>query len=197
MRDASPRTFEMVESTRLRARIAVAIEGLVDLLDELDHDPDFEPDTDDEPTLGWREGRCGQGACPTTDDDAEVGPWLEHSNQLSALHRTACLHEDQEETALERQGTGFVSSGPDDDEDSDPGGGDVCDEPHDADTFDDIIVDADARDQLHDELAFQRWMDESRHARFKAHEATRAQILKVTGRKPGSHWGVTVRVQLW
>ena len=75
MRSALPRTFEMVESTRFRARVVAAIETLVDLLDELDHDPDLEPDNDDEPSLGWREARGGEGLCPTSADEAELGSW--------------------------------------------------------------------------------------------------------------------------
>ncbi|UJX47179.1 hypothetical protein [Xanthobacter sp. YC-JY1] len=184
MRSASPRTFEMVETTRFRARVVAAIETLVDLLDELDLDPDLEPDNDDEPSLGWREARGGNGLCPTFTDEAELGSWIEGARQQH-IGRFTAHTEDEEHTAPERYGKGFVDAGPDDDEDSDPGGGDILD----------IAADQDAVDLLQEELAFHRWMDDTRPARLKAHEATRAQIAKATGRKPGSHWCISTRIQ--
>lgn len=194
MRSASPRTFEMVESTRFRARVVAAIETLVDLLDELDHDPDLEPDNDDEPSLGWREACGGGGLCPTSTDETELGPWTEDVRQQHISRFTAHT-EDEEHTAPERCGKGFIDAGPDDDEDSDPGGGDILDDPHDEDTFDGIIADQDAADLLQEELAFHGWMDDTRPARLKAREATRAQIAKVTGRPPETHSRISTRIQ--
>lgn len=54
----SIRTFEMVETSLFRARIADLIEAMVDLLDSLEPDPDDEPDNDDEPSLGWCDGNA-------------------------------------------------------------------------------------------------------------------------------------------
>lgn len=194
MRSASPRTFEMVETTRFRARVVAAIETLVDLLDELDHDPDLEPDNDDEPSLGWREARGGEGLCPTFTDEAELGSWIEGARQQH-IGRFTPHTEDDEHTAPERCGKGFIDFGPDDDEDSDPGGGDILDEPHDEDTFDGIIADPDAADLLQEELAFHRWMEDTRPARLKAREATHAQIAKATGRPPETQWRISTRIQ--
>jgi len=194
MRDTASRAVEAVESVRFRTLVGAAIEALVDLLDGLDPDPDIELDSDGEPALGWREERRGQGACPTSGGEAETGSWPEHPNQQH-IAGSARHHEDEEETALERRGEGFIPSGPDDSEDSDPGGGDILDQPHDdEDGYGGIFADADAVDHLRDEIAFQRWMDNSRPARFKAHEATCAQITKVTGREPVSHWSYAARI---
>ncbi|MFG1298115.1 hypothetical protein [Xanthobacter variabilis] len=66
---SSIRTFEMVETSRVRARIADLIEALVDLLDSVEPDPDFEPDNDDEPSLGWCDSRSPAGFGSTDDGE--------------------------------------------------------------------------------------------------------------------------------
>ena len=48
-----------------------------------------------------------------------------------------------------------------------PAAADILDEPHDEDTFDGIIADQDAADLLQEELAFHRWMDDTRPARLQ------------------------------
>lgn len=74
MRSAT-RHFTMIESGRLRARMEAAIETMLALLDELEADPDLEPDTDNEPTLGWHEGGAGAvGECAFFPDEAEDDP---------------------------------------------------------------------------------------------------------------------------
>jgi hypothetical protein len=60
-----------------RRIIEDAIERLLAMLDEMEPDPDYEPENDDEPSLGWPEDRPGSGegrrlaatACP---DECEV-----------------------------------------------------------------------------------------------------------------------------
>ena len=49
------------------------IERLLVLLDELDADPDFEPD-DEEPSLGWPEYGPGALAADQIQDDREIEP---------------------------------------------------------------------------------------------------------------------------
>ncbi len=56
-RETHIRDFVMVEQASLRKRTEAAIEALVAMLDELDGDPDLEPDNDDEPWLGWEGGQ--------------------------------------------------------------------------------------------------------------------------------------------
>lgn len=74
MRNAQ-RHFTMVESTRLRERIEATIEAMIAMLDELDGDADLEPDTDAEPSLGWREAAAGCGCDHTMfNDEAEEDP---------------------------------------------------------------------------------------------------------------------------
>lgn len=46
------RDFVMVEQGSLRRRLEAAIERMIDVLDQLDLDPDLEPDNEDEPSLG-------------------------------------------------------------------------------------------------------------------------------------------------
>ncbi|WP_210255337.1 hypothetical protein [Ancylobacter pratisalsi] len=50
------REFVMVERQRLRERAERTIEALMDILDQLDTDPDLEDCGDEEPTLGWEDG---------------------------------------------------------------------------------------------------------------------------------------------
>lgn len=52
-RETHVREFVMVEQAALRRRMEAAIDSMLALLDELDGDPDLEPDNDDEPSLGW------------------------------------------------------------------------------------------------------------------------------------------------
>lgn len=105
MRDVSPRTFEMVESTRFRARVAAAIDSLMALLDEIDGDCDLEP------SLGFS---LFLGDPRMVDLEQDAGDEPEGPDT------------DRELTALERHGNGFTYSGPDDcemngDEDDDDG----------------------------------------------------------------------------
>ena len=51
-RDNYVRDFVMVEQSALRRRLEAAIERMIDVLDQLDRDPDFESDNDNEPWLG-------------------------------------------------------------------------------------------------------------------------------------------------
>lgn len=53
-----------------RASIATTIERLINMLDDLDDDPDLEPSADAEPGLGWPENRVCQSekACGADDD---------------------------------------------------------------------------------------------------------------------------------
>lgn len=74
------RSFVMVEQGRLRERIEAAIESLLLVLDQLDSDPDLEPDNDDEPSLGWEGfspasfgGGCSLGSLDCEWDLAENG----------------------------------------------------------------------------------------------------------------------------
>ncbi|WAC29246.1 hypothetical protein [Ancylobacter sp. SL191] len=71
-------------------------------------------------------------------------------------------------------------------EEDDPPGGDVVDEPHDADTFTDLIADQDAAELLQDELWFAERMDLTRNERRDASNATLQALAKVTGRSFGS-----------
>ncbi|MEJ1939046.1 hypothetical protein WDZ92_53280, partial [Nostoc sp. NIES-2111] len=60
------RTFEMVETDKVRRRMERAVEALLAALDEMDGDPDCEPDSDGEPWLTVATG--GGHGC---DDDRE------------------------------------------------------------------------------------------------------------------------------
>lgn len=180
-----------------RRELSLIIERALAALDALDDDPDLEltgDESDDswpedcnarrqaqsfaedwEPTLGWREQRAGRGECPTRFDDGEDGG-------------------DYERCALESHGMGFFATGHDDAEEDDPGGGDILDEPHDEGALDGIIADRDAAALLHDELWFERVMDNSRSERLRVHDETRQQVARVTGREPPSHWGAVFRI---
>ncbi|RTL96164.1 hypothetical protein EJV44_11335 [Ancylobacter aquaticus] len=79
-------------------------------------------------------------------------------------------------------------------EEDDPAGGDVCDEPHDADSMEGAIADLDGADEFAEESAFCRAMDRSRPERLRAHDETLRQIARVTGRMPRSHWGHVFRI---
>lgn len=98
-RKNSVRSFVTVEETSLRARMEAAIEIMLALLDDLDGEPDLEPeeneiDLDDE----------GEDDDPREEDDP-----LEDSEESED-------EPDVELTALERYGAGFIYSGGDDEE---------------------------------------------------------------------------------
>ncbi|WP_454917274.1 S24 family peptidase [Xanthobacter sediminis] len=111
------------------------IEALISELDDLDGDPDVEPDGDELDT-SFVEYRSGSAA-GFPDEDAEEDDPQEEDDP-------------REHTALERHGMGFICSGPDDAEDShdaelvNEDGGDVQDEPHDAEDEDTGIADGGA-----------------------------------------------------
>ncbi|MFG1340571.1 hypothetical protein [Xanthobacter autotrophicus] len=73
MRSAA-RRFAPVERTSLRGRIEAAIDTLIALLDEVESDPDLEPDNDDEPSFGWSEESAGRALCWTQNDEVEADP---------------------------------------------------------------------------------------------------------------------------
>lgn len=50
-RESYIRDFVMVEQGSFRHQVEAAIERLIDVLDQLDVDPDLEPDNDNEPSL--------------------------------------------------------------------------------------------------------------------------------------------------
>lgn len=56
-RETHIRDFVMVEQATLRRRMEAAIDSMLALLDELDGDPDLEASNDDEPSLGWCDGK--------------------------------------------------------------------------------------------------------------------------------------------
>lgn len=105
-REVFIRDFIMVEQGLLRRRMEAAIDSMLALLDELDGDPNLEPDNDDEASLGWEDGcptRFNGGSTPgTADCECDIGDDFEGGD------------EDREYTSLERHGNGFVYSGPDD-----------------------------------------------------------------------------------
>lgn len=107
--NAHTRDFIMVEQGSLRERIEAAIESMVALLDQLDEDPDLEPDNDDEPSLGWEDGsptRFSGGTTPgTADCEFDIGDDFEGEQ------------DDCESTAPEHFGKGFVRCCADDFED--------------------------------------------------------------------------------
>lgn len=131
----------------IRAAISDHIEALISYLDDIDGDPDLEPDADAEPSLGSLE-KFGQGSQTdwgwTRTDDTEVEhdgaepdldgemtiSWPEsfgRTRQLSDEGMFIQAFDDEcEFTALERAGKGFVRCAPDDAEDS-----------HDAEAFTD------------------------------------------------------------
>lgn len=57
----------------LRSRVEGAIAALIDLVDSLDPDPDLEPDNDDEPSLGWCDGKCEGRYGDTDEREADAG----------------------------------------------------------------------------------------------------------------------------
>ncbi|WP_238121746.1 MULTISPECIES: hypothetical protein [unclassified Xanthobacter] len=121
----SIRTFEMVETSRFRARVAAAIESLVDLLDSLEDDPDLEPDNDDEPSLSWEGGQPGR-YFPEGSPGVGIVRYDDADRERDAGDGPEGPDADREFTSLERHGSGFVYSGPDDcemngDEDDDDG----------------------------------------------------------------------------
>lgn len=68
-------TIFMPVTPEMRARLEATIEALVSLLDEIDGDPDLEPDTD-EPSLGWTYDNDGVPVPPVfaSGDDREEEP---------------------------------------------------------------------------------------------------------------------------
>ncbi|MFK8250669.1 hypothetical protein [Ancylobacter terrae] len=58
-RESSVRTFTMIEETSLRRRMEAAIESMLELLDQLEGDPDLEPDSD-EHDASWPEAAPGR-----------------------------------------------------------------------------------------------------------------------------------------
>lgn len=187
----SVRSFEMIETTALRKRAEAAIDALLALLDEMDGDPDLEEAGDDEPALGW------EGGAP--DRFFRVSPWTlarsydDTDREQDAGDEPEGPDTDREYAALERHGMGFIRSGLDDTEEDDPAGGDVLDEPHDADTFTDIIADDGAMALLHEEIWFQDRMVMTFNERRDASNAALQSLANVTGRTFQSfHWPLTL-----
>ncbi len=56
---AHPRLVELIERRKLRLKIEAAVSRLIDVLDEIDPDPEFEPEGNDEPSLGWPNRKPG------------------------------------------------------------------------------------------------------------------------------------------
>lgn len=113
-----------------RVSIATTIERLIDMLDALEQDPDLEDDGDDEPSLGW----CGHSErqygvrddCEFDTSDDEDGGDLEPTLGANEMRNG----ESQDRWSLTAYGT-------DDVEDENEHGGDINDEPHDAEEDDD------------------------------------------------------------
>lgn len=92
-RESYIRDFVMVEQGSFRRQVEAAIERLIDLLDQIDVDPDLEPDNDNEPWLaapepevpsfptwvaesshyGSQTSWSGGGLLDLEDDPAELG----------------------------------------------------------------------------------------------------------------------------
>lgn len=85
---------------RDRLTLSTTIERLINMLDELEPDADLEDDADGEPSLGWTQRGPGALGSGRILEDLELD--------------TA----DEESTATERHGMGFVASAPDDSEDT-------------------------------------------------------------------------------
>lgn len=82
---------------------------------------------------------------------------------------------------------------PDDDaEEDDPGGGDILDEPHDAE--EDRCADADSLSQFWDEMWFMDAMNDTRSERRQAREEALQQLADVTGKPIRSPYWPRVNV---
>lgn len=113
-----------------RVSIATTIERLIDMLDAMEQDPDLEAGGDDEPSLGWcghseRQYGVRDGRELDTSDDEDGGD-LEPTLGTNEMRNG----ESQERWALTAYGTDEV-------EDENEHGGDINDEPHDAEEDDD------------------------------------------------------------
>lgn len=94
-RESCIREFVMVEQASLRRRTESAIDALLALLDELDSDPDLEPDNDDEPALGWPQDGP-QSLCQDPGDDREGASWPDDMNQCRLSPWRGMASEDDE-----------------------------------------------------------------------------------------------------
>lgn len=92
-------TITVTLNPRDRLTLSTTIEQLINMLNELEPDADLEDDADGEPSLGWTQRGPGALGSGRILEDLELD--------------TA----DDESTATERHGLGFVASATDDSED--------------------------------------------------------------------------------
>ncbi|TPN49350.1 hypothetical protein [Mesorhizobium sp. B1-1-7] len=113
-------TVFLAMTPKLRLQLATTIENLIALLDEVDGDADLEDDAADEPSLGWNDinqpGGVDDRELDSCDDEDchDREPTMSGSNSIDQTHAyRGSSHQDECEEENEH-------------------GGDVLDEPHDA-----------------------------------------------------------------
>lgn len=102
--------FFLTIDRRDRTAIATTVERLINMLDDMEGDPDLEEPGDLEPNIGWPER--GPNAVASSETFKRMG--LPGAANDDREQDTA----DIEAAALERHGRGFYASGPDDCEDT-------------------------------------------------------------------------------
>lgn len=159
----------LADRATARRDLSLIIERAIEALDALDGDPDYESEdeedeSDREPSLGAPEGAspvayrvdlCGYAIPSLAFRVRSQARWAGGSR----LDLEEC-HDGREE--------------------DDDGGGDILDEPHDAE--EDRCADADALHLFYDEMWFVRQMEDTRDERQRAREGALQRLADITGR---------------